>query len=87
MFFGHVYLLQSFSTILVIRLLKDKRCLSLLSLPALLQALRYGGVCTWLIVNAHPLYPPLKQVYGQCSGFILFERGKEFERGLRPLSP
>jgi hypothetical protein len=26
-------------------------------------------------------------MYLKCSIFIMFERGKEFERGLRPLSP
>jgi hypothetical protein len=30
---------------------------------------------------------PLKQVYLYWSVFIIFERGREFERGLCPLSP
>ena len=34
----------------------------------------------------HPLAPPLKQVCLLRSILILFERGKELERGLSPLS-
>jgi hypothetical protein len=30
--------------------------------------------------------PPLKQVYILCPNDTMFERGREFERGLRPLS-
>jgi hypothetical protein len=40
-----------------------------------------GLLCT------HPLYPPLKQLNVRRSVFSLFERGREYERGLRPLSP
>jgi hypothetical protein len=39
-----------------------------------------------LILNAHPLYPPLEQVYFSRSYFILFKRGKEFERWRSPHS-
>jgi hypothetical protein len=36
---------------------------------------------------AHPLNPPLEQFYYYNLNYMLFKRGKEFERGLSPLSP
>jgi hypothetical protein len=34
-----------------------------------------------------PFYPPLKQEYFLFSHYLLFKRGREFERGRSPLSP
>jgi hypothetical protein len=46
----------------------------------------FGNVCIWLILYAYPLYPPFKRIRLKCPIFRMFERGKKFERGLRPLS-
>ena len=36
--------------------------------------------------KTHPLVPPLKQTYFLSRANLLFERGRNFKRGLRPLS-
>ena len=47
----------------------------------------YTGFYLPMVVSfTHPLAPPLKQVCILRSILILFERGKELERGRRPLS-
>jgi hypothetical protein len=40
-----------------------------------------------LFIDTHPLYPPLEQFYSVYSYLYLFKRGREYERGLSPLSP